>query len=258
MSAKENYINLLKTIPFFSGLSEDEIGYFVKNSHQQEYKKSSYILHYGEPAEQFYVVLEGWIKLYRVNKNGEETVIALVTKGEAFSEVATFEGSDYPYSAQIVGGNARCLKIPAYLVREKIRETPNLALKMLASMSHHTNQLSLTFEHITKLTNAQRVGCFLLKLSMDRQYQKNLQLPYNKYLVASRLGMQAETFSRAMRRLNQDLDISFKSRDITIPDIDALQEYCEIECFTSNSCDLEKRLLCTQPQCDVYRILKLM
>ncbi|MDB2415319.1 Crp/Fnr family transcriptional regulator [Rickettsiales bacterium] len=253
-----NYIELLKTIPFFNGLSDDELKYFVGKSQQRQYKKNQIIFHYGEPAEKFYIMLEGWIKLYRMNKDGEETVISLVTKGDTFSEAATFEGSDYPYSAQVVGGNAITLVLEAYAIREKVRQSPNIALKMLASITHHSNQLSLTYEHISKLTTAQRIGCFLLKLSMDRNYQKNLELPYNKYLVASRLGMKPETFSRAMKRLNDDLEISLKGREITIPDIDQLQEYCEVECFNDERCSLEKRLTCINKQCDIYRILKLM
>tara|TARA_B100001564_G_C20635167_1_gene669321 strand:- start:114 stop:878 length:765 start_codon:yes stop_codon:yes gene_type:complete len=253
-----NYIELLKTIPFFNGLSHDELQYFVGKSYQQHYKKNEPLFSYGEPAEKFFIMLEGWIKLYRTNKDGEETVIALVTKGDTFSEAATFEGSDYPYSAQVVGGNASTLVLEAYAIRDKVRQNPNIALKMLASITHHSNQLSLTYEHISKLTTAQRVGCFLLKLSMDRNYQTNLQLPYNKYLVASRLGMKPETFSRSMKRLNNDLHINLKGREVTIPNIDNLQEYCEVECLNDEKCSLEKRLLCTNKQCDVYRILKLM
>ncbi len=256
-TSKQN-VHLLQTIPFFAGLEEEESRFFVNQAHLQEYKKNHQIFHYGEPAEKFYVLLEGWVKLYRMNKEGEETVIALVTKGDTFSEVATFQGSDYPYSAQVVGGSAKSLVLQAYTIREKVRQNPNLALKMLASMSHHSNQLSLTYEHITKLTTAQRVGCFLLKLSMDRQYETSLQLPYNKYLVASRLGMKPETFSRATKRLHEDLNLVFKGREVSIPDTDALQDYCEVECFNDKSCNLDKRLLCSNPQCDIYRILKLM
>lgn len=253
-----NDIQLLRAVPFFTDLTEEELSFFISNAHHKEYQKNNIIFQYGEPAEQFYIMLEGWAKLYHMNKDGEETVIALVTKGDTFSEVATFEGSDFPYSAQVVGGNAKFLIIPAFLIREKVRQSPNLALRMLASIAHHTNQLSLSYEHITKLTSAQRVGCFLLKLSMDRRYELTLHLPYNKYLVASRLGMKAETFSRAMTRLHRDLKIVFKGREVKIPDIDALQNYCEVDCFRENTCSLEKRLLCTNPQCDIYRILKLM
>ncbi len=252
------HINLLKNIPFFTGLSNDELQYFESKLQQKEFKKNQQIFQYGEMAEKFYIMLEGWVKLYRVNKDGDETVIALVTKGDAFSEAATFEGSDYPYSSQIVGGDAKALVLEAYAIREQVRQNPNIALKMLASISHHTNQLSLTYEHISKLTTAQRLGCFLLKLAMDREYQNKLLLPYNKHLVASRLGMKPETFSRAMKRLSDDLKIIFKGREVSIPDIDKLQEYCEVECFNDEKCSLEKRLLCTNKQCDIYRILKLM
>ena len=252
------YVNLLKTIPFFSGLTTNEISLFVQRAVYREYKKGHNVFHYGEPAEYFYIMLSGWIKLYHTNKEAEEITISLVTKGDVFSEVATFEGSDYPYSATVVGGSAACLVIKAYNIREKVRENPNLALKMLASMSHYSNQLSLSYEHITTLTATQRLGCFLLKLSMDRNYESTLQLPYNKYLVASRLGMKPETFSRAMKRLEQDLKITFKGREVLISNIISLQKYCEIECFNDDLCKLKERLLCKNSQCDIYRILKLM
>lgn len=257
-ATRKNDANLLKTVPFLAGLTEDELRSFMEHACQQGYTKNQQIFHYGEPAEQFYVMLEGWVKLYRTNKEGEETVIALVTKGETFSEVATFKDSDYPYSAQVVGGDARCLVLQAHTIREIVRQSPNLALKMLASLSHYSNQLSLTYEHITKLTSAQRVGCFILKLSMDCGYQKELILPYNKYLVASRLSMKPETFSRAMKRLQDDLGIVFKGRAVMIPNIDLLEHYCEVDCFNDAPCDPEKRLLCMNSQCDIYRILKLM
>ena len=256
--SKEDYSALLRGIPFFSGLTQEELSGFVRHATHQVCQKRSQIFQYGDAAEYFYVVLEGWVKLYHVNTEGEETVIALVTKGDVFSEVATFEGSDYPYSAQVVGGNAHFLIIPAYVIRKKVQENPDIALKMLASVSHHMNQLSLTFEHITKLTTAQRVGCFLLKLSLDNNNAKLLKLPYNKYLVSSRLGMQAETFSRAMRRLRQDLGIVFQGREVTIPSLEELQAYCEVFCFDEERCSRAKRLLCTNPQCDIFRILKLM
>lgn len=254
----EKYGHVLKKIPFFNGLSKEELSYFTHCLYPQKYKKNQQIFHYGDPAEQFYIMLEGWVKLYRVNKEGEETVITLITKGDTFSEVATFEGSDYPYSAQTVGGNAECLILQAHIIREKVQNNPSMALKMLASLSHYSNQLSLNYEQITKLTSAQRLGSFLLKLSMDNSYEKNLQLPYNKYLVASRLSMKPETFSRAMKRLHDDLHIIFKGREVTIPDIDMLQYYCEVGCFNDTACDLNKRLHCTNPQCDIYRILTLM
>ncbi|MGE0754122.1 MAG: Crp/Fnr family transcriptional regulator [Alphaproteobacteria bacterium] len=252
------HVQLLKGVPFFSGLSEKDIAYFLKHASIREYPKRTMIFDHGDKALHFFIVLEGWIKLFHVNSEGQETVTALVTKGDTFSETATFEHSDYPYSAQVVGGVARCLTIPVQIIREKVRTDPNMALNMLASLSRKTHQLGLTFEHISQLTAAQRLACFLLKLSMDRQYAKAIKLPYNKLLVASRLGMQPETFSRALKRLVADLGIIVTGRQVDIPNIEALQAYCEVVCCTEPECSLQKKLLCMNPHCDIYRMLKIM
>lgn len=252
-----NHVQSLKRFRFFMDLTEQELLFFIDQSYYECFRKDALLFYHGETAKHLYIVLEGWIKLYRVNKAGEEHVITLITKGDVFSELATFKDSSYPYSAQIVGKEAKCLVMDAQTVRNKIISNPELALKLLSTMARHSNQLNLTYEHITSMTAAQRIGCFLLKLSMDRNNAHVLQLPYKKHLIASRLGIKPETFSRALKRLNQEVHIHYSGREITVPDIDALKLYCDIECFDHDSCDLHKRLLCKNIQCDIYRILKL-
>lgn len=93
---------------------------------------------------------------------------------------------------------------------------------------------------------------------MDRGGVQTILLPYNKLLVAARLGMQPETLSRAMRRLKDDLDMQFKGREVSIKDLEELQEYCEIYCVNDKECSSKHKLLCTQAGCDVSRMLKMM
>ena len=93
---------------------------------------------------------------------------------------------------------------------------------------------------------------------MDQGYKHNVFLPYNKLLVSSRLCMQPETFSRALRRLEDDLDLVVKRRQITIKDIDELQDYCEVYCCKDGECTLQEKLTCSSPHCDLFRFLKLM
>ena len=253
-----NNQTLLSSVPFFSELDEEDIDWFLKRARLVEYPKKSFLFQRGDPAEFMYLIKEGWVRLFHTNREGEETVQAILTRGDTFGEECAFEEYDYPYNAQVVGSKAHCLVVPGSIVRERLEAKPKVALKMLTAFSHHLNQTGLMYDLFTKLTASQRVAAFILKLSMDRGYAKTVKFPYNKLLVASRLCMQPETFSRALKRLGEDIGITMKGREIIIDDIEELQDYCEIYCCKDTECSLQEKLTCSNRHCDLFRFLKLM
>lgn len=262
---KSNMISnrmLLKTVPFFTELPDTDIDWFLKQARFAEYQKNNLLFQHGDPAESLYVVIEGWIKLFHNSAEGEQTVHALLTRGDMFGEECVAKGRSYPCSAQIMGKSARCLIIPAHTMRERLISHPDTALYMLSSLADQLNKTGFLLEISSQLTAAQRVSAFLLKLCLDRGGVQKVMLPFNKFLVAERLGMKPETFSRALRRLEQDINISFKGREVSIGDIQALQDYCEVYCARDNACDhecsLKEKLLCSKAECDICRVLKLM
>lgn len=249
---------LLQSTPFFSEMTEADVQWFLNKARFTEYPKKSFLFQRGDSAEFMYVILDGWVKLYQTNREGEETVQAILTRGDSFGEETALEEGDYLYNAQVAGNMTECLMIPATAIRERIKTSPNIAIKMLSALTHHFGQTGLMYDHFTKLTAAQRLAAFVLKLSMDRGYAKTVKLPYNKLLVASRLCMQPETFSRAIRRLEADTGTTIKGREITVGDIEELQDYCEVYCCKDQECSLDEKLTCSERRCDLFRFLKLM
>jgi len=249
---------LLKTIPLFAELPDQDVEWFLKRSRFIEYIKKNVLFQCGDPASSIYVIAEGWIKIYQNSRNGEEVVQAILTRGDTFGEECVVKGRVYPSSAQVVGRNAKCIVISGDVIRGRFIDQPNVALKIISALADQLNKTSYFWELSNKLTSAQRLAAFLLKLSMDRDGTQTILLPYNKLVVAARLGMQPETLSRAMRRLKDDLELNFKGREVTIKDLDALQDYSEIYCCHDKECSAKEKLLCTDAQCDVSRMLKMM
>lgn len=251
-------ILLLKTIPFFTELPDEDIAWFIKRARFVEYSKHNFLFQHGDPADALYIIMEGWIKIYRDDMQGEQVVQAILTRGDTFGEESVVTGRSYPCNAQVVGKNTKCLVISGDILRERIENMPGVAFRMISALADQLNKTGYFLEIHSKLTAPQRLGAFLLKLSMDRQNTPKVQLPYNKLMVAARLGMQPETLSRAMRRLKEDLNIEFKGRDVTIPDLNALQDYCEAYCCKSPECSPTQKLLCTEAHCDIFRMLRMM
>lgn len=88
------------------------------------------------------------------------------------------------------------------------------------------------------LKNAsQRIGCFMLRLcgSSDER-DITLKLPYDKSLIAARLGMKSETFSRALNKLRNETNINISGSVVTIPEIDDLSLYACTACSNEFPC----------------------
>ena len=120
--------------------------------------------------------------------------------------------------------DSRILRIDAVTLREKIGANPPFALAMLASASVH---LKVLLEHVEKLksmTGPARLADFLLDLAAQRSGSAAFQLPYEKQLIASHLGMTPESFSRALGQL-RGLGVRADRNKIEIEDIQRLRQF---------------------------------
>ena len=154
----------------------------------------------GDPADRLFAVLDGWVKLVRETKSGQESVIGVFGRGESFAEAAIFQGGRFPVDAVVVE-HARLLVIPAQRFLGHLREQPEIAFNILAAMSRHLQALIQQIEQLSTRTTVERVAGFLVTLADGQDRSATLRLPLDKALIAGRLGMRPETFSRALARL---------------------------------------------------------
>ena len=107
-----------------------------------------------------------------------------------------------------------------------MRAEPEVSLAALASTLQHLHQLVGQVEQIKAQTGAQRVAEFLLELCGCDAGRCSVTLPYDKTLIAGRLGMKPESLSRAFARL-KPLGVSITRNHATIENVAALSDYCE-------------------------------
>jgi CRP-like cAMP-binding protein len=234
-------------MPFFEGLSDIE-GLFSQ-SEIKNYHRHTPLFHQGDPADRFFVILEGWVKLHRGTQEGEEAVVALFTRGDVFGEAALFGGSGYPFSAEAVE-DSRIIEIPAAVLKEHARKYPDLMGRVMQSMSCEMHKLQIEKEHMAIMSAPQRVGCLLLQLSSGMVGKGGtFPFPYDKSLAASRLGMKPETFSRALVQL-QPLGVIAKGTEIKIESFADLIEFCCNHCSEeSGACQGARRDFCENTGC---------
>ena len=187
------------------------------------HSKGEMLFQKGDPAIACYIVLEGWIKLTRLNDEGHETVVEVFARGDCFAEAAVYVKGKYPVSAETVT-NARLIRIDAHMIREEIRQRPEMAFNMLAAMSVRLHRLVDQIEQIKARSAPERVASFMLSICETTSGPASFELPFSKALVAARLGMEPESFSRAVQRL-RTLGIDVQKGHVEIEDCAALRGF---------------------------------
>jgi CRP-like cAMP-binding protein len=216
---------IIKSTPLFGGLPDEAVLDIIGKRGPKSYDKGALLFQQGDEAIAFYLVLDGWTKVFRMNPDGLEAVISVFSRGECFAEAAMFLGGRYPVSAEVVTPS-RLLRFEGSALRRVIFNEPELAFSMLASSSYHLKQLVEQIEEIKVLSAPRRVAEFLMRLCPRKDGSCVVGLPYEKALIANRLGMKPESFSRALARL-RPLGVVVSREHVAIADVPALSTYVE-------------------------------
>jgi len=177
----------------------------------------------GEAATAIYIVAEGWVKLYRIAPNGAEAVVGVFTKGRSFGEAVAFRHATYPVAAEAVT-DCSLIRIEADSLLRQIRDSPEVAISILSATFVHLNALVVQVEALKAQTGAQRIAEFLLDLAPCPAGACEVTLPYDKVLIAGRLGMKPESLSRAFARL-REYGVTVRQAVATIEDIGVLRDF---------------------------------
>ncbi len=177
----------------------------------------------GDVAKTVFVVLEGWVKLFRITPTGAEAVVGVFTRGRSFGEAAAFQGDAYPVTAEAVT-DCRLLRVHSCILLNMMKERPELCLAMLSATFRHLHSLVAQLEQLKAHTGGQRVAEFLLELCTVDTGSCILTLPYDKTLIAGRLGMQPQSLSRSFNRL-REIGVTIAQNQAAIADVELLREY---------------------------------
>ena len=217
---------IVRSTPLFGTMPLEVAQSVIGVQAVRSYDKGITLFQQGEPAAAFYVVLDGWVKLYRNTPDGNEAVVGVFRRGETFAEAAMFVGGRYPVNAEVVIPS-RLLRVDGAVLMRRIREQPELALAMLASASYHLKALVEQIEQIKILSAPQRIADFLIRLCPVREGGCQIDLPYEKALIAGRLGMKPESLSRGLAKL-RPLGVTVDREQVAIVDVNLLVRFVEL------------------------------
>jgi len=118
------------------------------------------------------------------------------------------------------------LHISKSAILDELDNDPKLGRKMIAGLSMRLHHLINDVESYSLRSGRQRIiGYLLREYPNDRERSITVTLPTNKGVIASRLNLTQEHFSRILHELSEKGLIVVEGRKIHIPDVEKLRIY---------------------------------
>ena len=193
--------NALRSCQLFMGLPAADIVAIASFTISKQLDKGEYLFREGDRSEGFYVVQKGAINVHRVNAAGKEQVIHLFQPIESFAEATLATEGGYPADARATESTT-VLLVPKNDFLDLLRRRPDLALRMLGSMSQHLRVIVGLLDDLTLKDMETRLANWLLKQCPRpvSATQVEIKLDRTKRVLAAEMGTTSETLSRTLAK----------------------------------------------------------
>lgn len=210
-------VHALRGCRLFAGLPPADLESIAAICTVKALEKDDYLFREGDPALGLYVVQRGAVSVHRVSAAGKEQIIHVFRTGETFAEVALASSQGYP-------ADARALEASQVLLVEKagmlalVRRQPELALRMLGSMSSHLRVLVGQLEDLTLRDVETRLANWLIKHCPDPASDRPVAigLTMTKRVLAAELGTVSETFSRTLAKFREQKLVAVNGKSLVV------------------------------------------
>lgn len=209
----------LPAIGLFDGLGRTHLAWLASVSQRRTLRRSEVLFERGQPAESLYIMLTGHLKLSIPSDSGQEKILEFLDPGDVFGECVLLPDHRWIATAQALVP-CRLLAFEKQELADAVQKIPGLALRLLSSVSYRMEGLLCDIESATFRSAAQRVAEYVLR---QPRVGNQTRLQFHKRAIASKLGLQPETFSRSLKQLVADGLITVQGPRILIHDESALQ-----------------------------------
>ena len=216
---------LLSQVPLFNGLEPDEIARIARGTREVNATRGDILFHKGDTSNGFHLIVYGQVKLAFTSSQGSEKVVDILSQGQSFGEAVMFMERPYMVYAQALSDSV-LLHISKAVILDELERDPKLGRKMIASLSIRLHHLITDVESYSLHSGRQRIIGYLLRDNMEGDEKSiTVTLPTNKGVIASRLNLTQEHFSRILHELSENGLIVVEGRKISIPDVEQLRVY---------------------------------
>jgi NTE family protein len=129
-----NHDYILKDIPLFTGLSQQELAAVKKRIRYEEFKKGQLIYKEGQPPTSFYCIIRGRVVLTTQEHTGKQRVLEYLHRGQYFGIISVLTGEAHSVSAKALN-DCLLLEIIKDDFDSLLKKVPQLAVDLSRTLS---------------------------------------------------------------------------------------------------------------------------
>lgn len=205
----------LRNTHLFSSLSDEQLRQVMESSHMQTLMDSEVLFETGDVADRFFLAIGGQIKLFRISPSGDQKIIDIVQPGNTFAEALMFmKNPIYPVTAEALGP-ARVISFDSKRFLLTLSQSLDTCFRIMGTMSQRLRGLIKEIDDLTLQSATTRL-CAMLLHRMEQVNSARFPLPAAKSVLAARLSIKPETFSRILQNLSTKKVLESKGHEILI------------------------------------------
>jgi CRP-like cAMP-binding protein len=199
-------ISVLKYIPLFSELAEEDLKEIVKLAVRQIYKKDNMILIEEEIGSTMFIILDGRVKISRISEDGREVILSILSEGDFFGEMSILDGQNR--SANVVTlEDSRIMIVRREDFLKMLRDYPQIAINLLKELAHRLRRSDSQIKSLSLQNATGKVASTLLRIADDSGKIHMGQVEISKLPpqqdLANMAGTSRETISRVLKTLSK-------------------------------------------------------
>lgn len=215
----------LANLPMFSDMNREDLDRIAAATVPVYAEKGQSIVQCGDPCTGFHFVVYGQVKLGFTSPQGVEKVVEIVRPGQSFGEALLFLDKPYLVFVQAVA-DTMLLHVAKHAVLGELAHDPQFARRLLSGLARRVHGLVRDVEDYSLRSGQERVIGYLLADAADitpNGKPVEVHLSPGKSVIASRLNMTPEHFSRILHDLGAAGLIEVNGRAVRIPDLERLR-----------------------------------
>ncbi len=213
--------NILRRIPLFSSLKDDELEAIYKLSYIRKCTKDSIILLENEGGDTLFIIISGKVKVTTFSESGKEVIFSILNEGDFFGDMSLMDGK--PRSATVISiedSELRLLRRNDFI--KLVEEHPGISLKLLEELTTRLRKADERIESLAILDVTGRVAGILLQLADERGEKTDngvvIKSRPTHQELANMVGTTRETVTRVLKQLENKKYINMSGKDLQIFD----------------------------------------
>jgi CRP/FNR family cyclic AMP-dependent transcriptional regulator len=189
-----------QSIPFFAGMDSAGLLRVEGAAHRRGYQAGAVIFNEDEDCAGFHIVVDGLVRIYRVNAEGRLHTLSLLRPPSTFNEVAAVDGAHNPFNAVAVT-NAEVMVISHGSLINLMASERTLLSNTVQALAHLNREYIERLEDMTFRTIPSRLAKLFLHETTYADQISEMPSQLTQEEMASILGTTREVVGRALRGL---------------------------------------------------------